>query len=80
MFGNLKDWLYICPAMKTLVIHPEDKSTDFLSPIYAPITNKTVIKGGIYKSELQGLIESHDRIIMLGHGAPYGLLNPRPVP
>jgi len=66
--------------MKTLVIHPKDPTTDFLAPIYANLRNKTVIKGGITKSELHGLIEFHDRVIMLGHGAPFGLMNPRQFP
>ena len=61
--------------MKNLIIHPEDPTTTFLSQIYAPLTNKTVIRGGISKSELPKLIESHDRVLMLGHGSPYGLLN-----
>jgi len=62
--------------MKNLIIHPKDPSTDFLSQIYALLPNKTVVKGGITKSELLELIEIHDRVIMLGHGSPYGLLNP----
>ncbi|MGM0408353.1 MAG: hypothetical protein ACQERU_10225, partial [Bacteroidota bacterium] len=33
--------------MRTLVIHPKDITTEFLKPIYAPITNKTVITGGV---------------------------------
>lgn len=61
--------------MKTLIIHPQDPSTDFLTPIYAPLTNKTIVKGGITKSELRKLIESHDRILILGHGSPFGLLS-----
>jgi hypothetical protein len=61
--------------MKTLIIHPKDSTTDFLSPIYSPLKDKTVIKGGIPKSDLVELIMSHDRILMLGHGSPYGLLN-----
>lgn len=68
--------LYISHNMKTLVIHPEDLSTEFLTPIYANLQDKTVIQGGISKAEVQRLIESHERVIMLGHGAPYGLLNP----
>jgi hypothetical protein len=66
--------------MKTLIIHPEDPTTTFLSQIYAPITHKTVIRGGISKSELSKLIESHDRVLMLGHGSPYGLMNPNQFP
>jgi hypothetical protein len=62
--------------MKNLIIHPEDPTTDFLSQIYAPLTNKTIVKGGITKSELRELMESHDRVLMLGHGSLFGLLNP----
>jgi hypothetical protein len=61
--------------MSTLIIHPKDKTTDFLKPIYAPIHNKNVITGGINKTKLKKLIEIHDRIIMLGHGTPWGLLS-----
>lgn len=66
--------------MKTLVIHPEDNSTEFLTEIYFNLQDKTVIQGGRSKSEVHGLIESHERIIMLGHGAPFGLMNPRRFP
>jgi len=61
--------------MKTLIIHPKDPTTTFLSRIYARLKDKTVIRGGINKSDFQKLIESHDRVIMLGHGSPYGLLS-----
>lgn len=60
--------------MTNLIIHPKDPSTDFLKPIYATISDKTVITGGISKSDLKELITTHDRIIMLGHGTSYGLL------
>ena len=61
--------------MKNLIVHPEDPTTTFLSPIYANLKNKTVVRGGVSKSELRELIESHDRVLMLGHGSPWGLLN-----
>jgi hypothetical protein len=61
--------------IKTLVIHPEDRSTDFLCPIYASIKNKTVIRSGYTKTEIIELIKSHDRIMMMGHGCPVGLFN-----
>jgi len=61
--------------MKHLVIHPEDETTNFLKPIYAPLTNKMVISGGITKSELRRLIDVHDQILMLGHGSPAGLFS-----
>jgi len=61
--------------MKTLFIHPQDPSTDFLKPIYARIKDRTVITGGMLKTEIQELIKSHDRILCLGHGSPDGLLS-----
>ena len=59
--------------MQTLIIHPEDKSTDFLCPIYEGIKNKEVIRGGISKKELLKAVDSHHRIMMMGHGSPLGL-------
>jgi hypothetical protein len=61
--------------MSVLIIHTKDQSTIFLKPIYASISNKTVINDGVTKSELRELIKNHDRIIMLGHGTPNGLLS-----
>lgn len=66
---------YFSHIMKTLIIHPEDPTTTFLSPIYANLKSKTVVKGGATKSELRTLIDRHDRFLMLGHGLPEGLLN-----
>jgi hypothetical protein len=61
--------------MKTLIIHPEDKTTSFLDIVYQPIENKTVVTGGVTKSELNKLIEEHDRVMMMGHGSPWGLFS-----
>jgi hypothetical protein len=61
--------------MKTLIIHPEDYSTNFLKKIYAPIKDATIINGGITKKELENLIIDHDRIMMMGHGTTNGLLS-----
>ncbi len=61
--------------MKTLIIHPQDSSTSFLDIVYESIENKTVISGGVTKSELHELIESHDRIMMMGHGSQFGLFS-----
>ena len=61
--------------MKTLVIHPKDSSTDFLKPIYQHLPDTTVVTGGVFKDEIIDLIMQHDRVIMLGHGTPYGLLS-----
>ena len=60
---------------KTLVIHPDDRSTDFLSSIYDGINNKSVYRGGLSKKEIIQKIKTHDRIIMMGHGSPWGLFN-----
>lgn len=60
--------------MSILIIHPKDTTTKFLKPIYAPLINKTIVTGGLNKSELRKLIETHDRVIILGHGTPNGLL------
>ena len=61
--------------MTTLIIHPDDRSTDFLRPIYRNIKHKTVITGLITRDGLHALIKAHDRIIGLGHGSPSGLFN-----
>ena len=61
--------------MKTLVIHPEDRSTDFLRPIYTNIKRKMVLTKNVSRSKLLSAIRSHDTIIMLGHGSSSGLFN-----
>jgi hypothetical protein len=61
--------------MTTLIIHPDDRSTDFLRPIYKHIPNKTVITGPVTQTGLHALIRAHDQIIMLGHGSPNGLFS-----
>jgi hypothetical protein len=61
--------------MKTLIIHPKDKSTHFLDIVYNPIPNKTIITGGVTQNELIKLIEEHDRVMMCGHGSPLGLFS-----
>jgi hypothetical protein len=65
---------YFSQAVKTLIIHPKDPTTDVLTGIYSRLNNKTVINGGIPKIDLRKLIRTHGRIFMLGHGSPWGLL------
>lgn len=63
--------------MKTLVIHPKDSSTDFLSVIYSDFSsdnNWTIITDNVSTSILKKEIRSNDRIIFLGHGTELGLL------
>lgn len=59
--------------MKTLVIHPKDITTDFLSDIYSD-KDWTVININVSKSFLKKQIKEHDRIVMLGHGTGEGLV------
>ena len=63
---------------KHLIIHPEDNSTDFLTAIYQniPASCRTVVRDhSLPARAVNELIEAHDRIIMLGHGMPEGLLS-----
>ena len=63
--------------MKTLVIHPDDPTTYFLTDIYSDTSIKqdwTIINTNVPNKVLRKHIEEHDRIIMLGHGTPDGLL------
>ena len=63
---------------KTLVIHPQDATTDFLKLIYQDKKDWTIINNcEISKEELKKAISKHDRIIMMGHGCPSGLFNPK---
>lgn len=77
----LKYFYYICTDIKfkemakTLIIHPKDRSTTFLETIYKDIPNQTLITGGVSKKELINLIQDHDRVMMMGHGTPQGLLS-----
>ena len=59
--------------MKTLVIHPKDKSTDFLKPIYADLDNVTLVTGGWSRDHILEAIQTHDQVMMMGHGSPGGL-------
>jgi hypothetical protein len=59
---------------KTLIIHPTDRSTDFLKPIYSKILDATIIVSGT-KEQVNEEITKHDRIMMMGHGSPWGLFS-----
>ena len=65
----------IMKKTKTLVIHPEDPSSSFLDAVYKD-TDWTIYNNNVVynQGELITLIEQHDRIIMMGHGTPDGLL------
>jgi hypothetical protein len=51
ILGTLRKRAYISLSIKTIVIHPEDPSTDVLSHIYTGLRDKTVINVGITKIE-----------------------------
>lgn len=59
--------------MKTLVIHPFDVTTGFLSVIYEGKKDWTVIDTNVSSKFLKIQIKNHNRIVMLGHGSEDGL-------
>lgn len=61
--------------MKRLIIHPNDRSTDFLKVIYSGRSDFTVITDGKTTQEVNDAIKEHDHIIMMGHGTPQGLMS-----
>lgn len=58
-----------------LVVHPDDRTTDFLDPSYANIS-ATVLTSKKDMFNLRENMRQHDRIIMMGHGSPGGLMMP----
>ena len=60
--------------MKTLVIHPKDLTTDFLLSVYEGKDWTVISDPYVSSSVLKEAIEAHDRIVMLGHGAEFGLI------
>jgi hypothetical protein len=63
--------------MRNLVIHPQDKSTDFLKPIYAKVKSKKIINGNSTPKDIKRLIKKSDRVMMMGHGCSNGLFSIR---
>lgn len=64
---------YVFKELKTLVIHPADKTTDFLKVVYEN-QDWTIITDPKYSSSLmKQAILAHERIICLGHGNEHGL-------
>lgn len=56
----------------TLVIHLDDRSTDFLKKIYEGY-GYPVISKHVPEQEMMAAIKSHSRLFMMGHGSPNGL-------
>lgn len=65
--------------MRTLVIHPNDPTTEMLSLVYKDKDYTVIRDCNISKEELKKQINKHDKIIFLGHGTPNGLINPENV-
>jgi|LakMenE18May11ns_1017448.scaffolds.fasta_scaffold9774702_2 hypothetical protein len=61
--------------LSNLTIHPNDRSTDFLRPIYAELADNKLITSNKTNSEIEMEIKSAHRVILLGHGMPTGLLS-----
>lgn len=61
--------------MNRLVIHPEDRSTEFLTPIYGDLDDVTLVRGGYTKEYIRSMIKDHDQVMMMGHGSPFGLMS-----
>jgi len=59
--------------MTTLVIHPHDASTDFLNPIYSGLDNVTLVTDSWSQNQIREAIQTHDQVMMMGHGSPGGL-------
>lgn len=59
--------------MKTIVFHPEDRSTQFLDIIYKDKGFTVIRTWGVSMSAMRKLIRTHDRIMFMGHGGPHGL-------
>jgi hypothetical protein len=60
--------------MKTLVIHPDDRTTDFLKTIYEGKGYTVITDRRLDIKDIIKKIKKHNRIMMMGHGCPYGLL------
>lgn len=66
---------------RTVVIHPKDKSTEFLSRIYKDKKDWTIKRDRINSYDVKEesdlyintIVDNFDRIILLGHGGPSGL-------
>lgn len=61
--------------MKTIIVHPKDTSTEFLSVIYKDMTDYLLVDYFITKKDLRELLSACDRAIFLGHGSQQGLFD-----
>ena len=65
--------------MRTLFLHPTDPSTEFGDLIYQDYLDRddvTVITGTrISRKIIREVLQSHDRIVFIGHGTELGMLD-----
>jgi hypothetical protein len=61
--------------MKSLIIHPIDKTTEFLCPIYRNLEDKQVLRRGYKSVAVRKMMEQYERVMMMGHGSPNGLFS-----
>lgn len=61
--------------MNTLIIHPQDPTTEFLTKIYKNLNNTNVIRRGVSKCKVGELIQTHNKCLFMGHGTPNGLMS-----
>ena len=59
-----------------LLIHPDDRTTDFLKPTYSDLDATVLTKPDEFFN-LAETMKRHNRIIMMGHGSPSGLFMPK---
>jgi hypothetical protein len=59
----------------TFILHPDDRSTDFLTPLHHQLDDKHVITGGIGGKQIREHLDAHDQLILMGHGTANGLLS-----
>lgn len=59
-----------------LIIHPDDRTTDFLKPTYSDLDATVLTKPNEFFN-LAETMKRHNRIIMMGHGSPSGLFMPK---
>jgi len=60
--------------MKTLIIHPTDPTTAFVKEMYKDFDWTVINDPRTSSKKLKEAIKAHDRIFMIGHGTPHGLL------
>jgi hypothetical protein len=61
--------------ISNVTIHPKDRSTEFLKPIYANLANNKLITDNESDRAICKALKSANRVLMLGHGLPIGLLS-----